>query len=414
MTLNQLVDKVQHANRSLLVGALRAEDSNLPVVAGQTLQGVPDIGLLLITTRDGRPVYVRDVADVVVGGRARRAPRLAPRRRPRDGTFERLPAVSTRARQAQGRQCRRSSPTAILERLAAGARPHHARRSVAVTVTRDYGATANEKVNELLFHLALATLSIVVLITLADRLARRRGRLRRHPDDDPADAVRLLADGLHDQPRQPVRADLLDRHPGRRRHRRGREHRPPLGDAATGATALQAAIDAVAEVGNPTIVATLTVIAALLPMMFVSGLMGPYMSPIPANASAAMLFSFFVAVVVTPWLMLQAAAARRRPAAGHGEAGGRRRARAASIAASPCRCSPGRRRSWIFLLVRRRGDDRGLRRSSTPRTWRSSCCPSTTSPRSRSWSTCRAAAASRTTERVLDGGRRPAGRTCRS
>ena len=66
---------------------------------------------------------------------------------------------------------------------------------------------------------------------------------------------------------------------------------------------MQAAIEAVAEVGNPTVVATLTVIAALLPMLFVSGLMGPYMAPIPANASAAMLFSFFVAMVVAPWLM---------------------------------------------------------------------------------------------------------------
>jgi multidrug efflux pump subunit AcrB len=67
------------------------------------------------------------------------------------------------------------------------------------------------------------------------------------------------------------------------------------------------AIEAVAEVGNPTIVATLTVVAALLPMLFVSGLMGPYMSPIPANASAAMIFSFFVAVIVTPWLMAKIA-----------------------------------------------------------------------------------------------------------
>ncbi|MEK7819483.1 MAG: efflux RND transporter permease subunit, partial [Pseudomonadota bacterium] len=68
---------------------------------------------------------------------------------------------------------------------------------------------------------------------------------------------------------------------------------------------VRAAIEAVAEVGNPTIVATLTIIAALLPMMFVSGLMGPYMSPIPANASAAMLFSFFVAVIITPWLAVR-------------------------------------------------------------------------------------------------------------
>ena len=66
-----------------------------------------------------------------------------------------------------------------------------------------------------------------------------------------------------------------------------------------------AAIEAVAEVGNPTVIATLTVVAALMPMLFVSGLMGPYMSPIPANASSAMIFSFFVAMILTPWLMMK-------------------------------------------------------------------------------------------------------------
>jgi multidrug efflux pump subunit AcrB len=67
----------------------------------------------------------------------------------------------------------------------------------------------------------------------------------------------------------------------------------------------QAAIEAVAEVGNPTVVATMTVIVALLPMLFVSGMMGPYMAPIPVNASAAMMFSFFVAVIIAPWLMIR-------------------------------------------------------------------------------------------------------------
>ncbi|MGE5148780.1 MAG: efflux RND transporter permease subunit, partial [Rhodospirillaceae bacterium] len=77
--------------------------------------------------------------------------------------------------------------------------------------------------------------------------------------------------------------------------------------ARRGASLDTAAVEAVAEVGNPTIVATLTIIVALLPMMFVSGLMGPYMSPIPANASMAMVFSFFVAVIITPWLLLRIA-----------------------------------------------------------------------------------------------------------
>ncbi len=103
-----------------------------------------------------------------------------------------------------------------------------------------------------------------------------------------------------------------------------------------------------AEVGNPTIVATLAVVAALLPMLFVSGLMGPYMAPIPANASAAMLFSFFVAMVIAPWLMLklhpQGAALHEHEAAhGEGFLGRLYRRFAAPVVRS-------RRNAWIFLI----------------------------------------------------------------
>ena len=110
---------------------------------------------------------------------------------------------------------------------------------------------------------------------------------------------------------------------------------------------MQAAIDGVAEVGNPTIVATLTVVAALLPMLFVSGLMGPYMSPIPANASAAMVFSFFVAVILTPWLMMKIAS---NAPADHHEAsdGGKLGALYRRVAAPVLRTQ---RSAWIFLLA---------------------------------------------------------------
>jgi multidrug efflux pump subunit AcrB len=110
----------------------------------------------------------------------------------------------------------------------------------------------------------------------------------------------------------------------------------------------QAAIEAVAEVGNPTVVATLTVVAALLPMLFVSGLMGPYMAPIPANASAAMLISFVVAMVVAPWLMMKLAPSS--PLTGgevrhdEGVLGRIYRAVATPLVGS-------RRRAWTFLLL---------------------------------------------------------------
>ena len=103
MTLAQVVDKVTNANRSFQVGALRQNNRSLPVVAGQTLQGVPDISLLLLTTRDGRPVYVKDVADVKVGSAEldRRAWTLTPAA---DEQVRCAPGGVAGARQAQGRQ----------------------------------------------------------------------------------------------------------------------------------------------------------------------------------------------------------------------------------------------------------------------------------------------------------------------
>ena len=121
---------------------------------------------------------------------------------------------------------------------------------------------------------------------------------------------------------------------------------------------LQATIEAVAEVGNPTVVATLTVVAALLPMLFVSGLMGPYMAPIPANASAAMLFSFFVAMVVAPWLMLRLAP--KEGAAGSGSCRARRRRARARL---PALCDPDRAQQALVLDIpdRRRRRHAGCR-----------------------------------------------------
>ncbi|MEX2009897.1 MAG: efflux RND transporter permease subunit, partial [Dongiaceae bacterium] len=163
VTLNQLVEKIRHANRSFVAGAVRAADRDLPVTAGQTLQGIPDIGLLLITTRDGRPVYVKDVAEVVVGGRPDDSRVWHLVKRP-DAGLDRLPAVSLALAKRKGANAV-AIAEAILDRLEL-VRGRLVPREVAVTVTRDYGATADEKVNELLFHLALATVSIVVLIAL--------------------------------------------------------------------------------------------------------------------------------------------------------------------------------------------------------------------------------------------------------
>ncbi|MBI4184267.1 MAG: efflux RND transporter permease subunit [Proteobacteria bacterium] len=301
VTLNQLVAKIENANRSFLVGRVRQADRDLPVVAGQTLRGVPDIGLLLVTTRDGRPVYVRDVAEVVVGARPdeQRVWHLA---RGAGGGFERRAAVSIALAKRKGANAVKVAER-VLDRLET-VKGRLIPADLEVAVTRDYGETATEKANELLFHLGIATVSIVVLISLVLGLREGLVVLVVIPTtilltlfaswlmgytvnrvslfalifsigilvDDAIVVIENIVRHWHLAPRQP---------------------------------AIRTAIEAVAEVGNPTIVATLTIVAALLPMMFVSGLMGPYMSPIPANASAAMLFSFFVAVTITPWLLLR-------------------------------------------------------------------------------------------------------------
>ena len=345
VTLNQLVDKVRNANRSFIAGSVRGAGGSLPVVAGQTLQGTADIGLLLVTTRDGRPVYVKDVADVVIGARPGESSawHLVPDGK---GGLVRTPAVTIAIAKRAGANAVTIADR-VLERVQA-IEAEGLPKDLTLTVTRNYGETANEKVNELLFHLALATVTIVGLIVLA--IGWREGlvtlvvipttilltmfaswlmgyTINRVSLFALIFSIGILVDDAI------VVVENIDRHWSMR----------------DGRGKVQAAIEAVAEVGNPTIVATLTVIAALLPMMFVSGLMGPYMSPIPANASAAMLFSFFVAMVLTPWLMVKLRPGEA-PAGGHGDHdGGGRLGRLYLAAARPVVRS--KRRAWIFLLA---------------------------------------------------------------
>jgi multidrug efflux pump subunit AcrB len=343
VTLAQLVGKVRDANRSFQAGRVRELDRSIAVAAGQTLQGVPDIGLMLLTTRDGRPVYVRDVATIVVGAKPleQRAWHYA---KGDDGALVRTPAVTVAFAKRAG-----ANAVNIAERIRHRLKDLEGTlvpKDLDVVVTRDYGETANEKANELLFHLALATLSIVALVGIA--IGWREGlvvlivipvtilltlfaswlmgyTINRVSLFALIFSIGILVDDAI------VVIENIARHWGMHDGRSRRD----------------AAIAAVAEVGNPTIVATLTVVAALLPMLFVSGLMGPYMAPIPANASAAMVLSFFVAVMVTPWLMLRLAGSA--PAGDHGAHDGGVLGRTYVAAARPILAS--RRSAWTFLIL---------------------------------------------------------------
>ena len=349
VTLQQLAGKVSQANRTLNTGKLRDGGQQIDLVAGQTLTAPAEIAGLLLTTRDGRPVYVADVAQVsyvpdttehIVANISRNA----------DGSLTRAPAVTLAIAKRAGANAVVVAEEVLhrVEALEGKLIPE----GVHVTITRDYGDSANEKANELLFHLGLATVSIIALVWLA--IGWREAivvavvipvtilltlfaawimgyTLNRVSLFALIFSIGILVDDAI------VVIENIARHWGMR----------------DGRSRIDGAVDAVAEVGNPTIVATLTVVAALLPMLFVSGLMGPYMSPIPANASAAMIFSFFVAVIITPWLMVKVAGRADMSAHGgddsHGGHHGGLLERSFNAVARPLLAT--KRRSLTFLLV---------------------------------------------------------------
>ncbi len=342
VTLEQLAAKVGQANRAFPAGILREGGQQVELIAGETLTTPEEIGNLPLITRDGRTVYVRDVAHVAFVDTPGDAIVSTVQRV--DGKTLSRPAVTLAFAKRRGANAV-TVTQAIFARVDA-LKGSMIPDSVAVEVTRDYGRTALDKSNELLFHLGLATLSIVMLILLAIGwraavvvavvipvtilltlfAAQVMGyTLNRVSLFALIFSIGILVDDAI------VVIENITRHWGMN-DARSRQH---------------AAVEAVAEVGNPTIVATLTVVAALLPMLSVSGLMGPYMSPIPAVASSAMVFSFFVAVVVTPWLMLRVAG--RKPAAHHGGENGGALGSLYRLVARPILAS--RFTAWAFLLV---------------------------------------------------------------
>jgi len=345
ITLQQLAGKIEGANRSFQVGRVRQANEQRTLVAGQTLQHLTEIGNLLLTARDGRPVYVRDVADVVLATDPNET-RVSEYRKTKDG-LERVPAVSLAIAKRPGTNAVVIADKIIerLEQVRGSIFP----ADVEMSITRNYGETANEKANELLFHLGLATVSIVLLIWVAIGWREALVTLVVIPTTI---LLTLFASYIMGYTINRVSLfalifsigilvdDAIVVIENVARHWAMQDGRPRT----------QAAIEAVAEVGNPTIVATLTVIAALLPMLFVSGMMGPYMAPIPTNASAAMLFSFFVAVMLTPWLMMKFSGSGNGGLShAHGDSHISRLGRMYMAVARPLLIR--RWRSWMFLIV---------------------------------------------------------------
>jgi multidrug efflux pump subunit AcrB len=303
----EVTSALQLGNVSLPAGSLVRENREIVVETNNYLESPADVASLVVGTFEGRPVHVSDIARVEDG------PGQPPRYAWIGDRHGEHPAVTLQVTKKPG-----ENAVAVAERVLERAEelkgtviPHDVR----VTVTRDYGATANDKAQQLIKKLMFATLSVVALVFLA--LGRREAlivgvavlltlaatlfaswawgfTLNRVSLFALIFSIGILVDDAI------VVVENI--------HRRMQ--------LEPGAPLLRIIPDAVDEVGGPTILATFTVIAALLPMAFVSGLMGPYMSPIPINASMGMLISLAIAFTLTPWLALKLLRV------GHGHAAG--------------------------------------------------------------------------------------------
>ena len=283
------------------------------VETGAFLRSADDVASLVVGVAGGRPIYLRDVATLDDGpGEAASAVFYRQGVASAEGGGVH-PAITLSVAKRKGADASRVVGS-VMDRLAE-LRPRLLPAEVEVTVTRDYGHTASEKAGELLLHLALAILSVSIVIGLA---LGWRGALVVFASVPVSFALTLFVYYVFGYTLNRVTlfalifvtgivvddsiivVENIVRHLAQRKAE---------GRAAT----LAATLAAVEEVGNPTILATLTVIASVLPMAFVRGLMGPYMLPMPVGASLAMSFSLLVALVVTPYL-----AYRLVKATGHG------------------------------------------------------------------------------------------------
>ncbi|MCB1733576.1 MAG: efflux RND transporter permease subunit, partial [Gammaproteobacteria bacterium] len=293
------------ANASAFSGSLVRDNAEIPVQAGTFMTSVDEIGGLVVGVFNGLPVYLNDVADVIQGpseparyvsfGTGPEAESIGI---DKQGVF---PAVTIAIAKKAGTNAVKVAKDVVkrlgqLEGIFIPENVHY-------TITRNYGATAEAKAQKLMGKLTFATAIVVVLVFFA--LGKREAvivglaivitlamtlfaswawgfTLNRVSLFALIFSIGILVDDAI------VVVENIHRH------------------MAMGGKSLAEAIPpAVDEVGGPTILATFTVIAALLPMAFVTGLMGPYMSPIPINASMGMIISLVVAFVVTPWLTLK-------------------------------------------------------------------------------------------------------------
>jgi multidrug efflux pump subunit AcrB len=298
-----LVPMLQQANKQYSAGNLTSDNYEIIVETGAFLQTAEDVGNVVVGAYSGKPVYLRDVADIADGAEEPSQYVFFG-----SGAANKVsadePAVTLSIAKRPGANAI-SVARQVLKKVDT-LKGYIIPADVQVTVTRNYGLTAQEKSNELLWHMLLAVVSVSFLILLV--LGWRESiivmlaipatlaltllifylygfTLNRITLFALIFSIGILVDDAI------VVVENIVRH----------FHLPQNKDRSR----TTVAIEAVGEVGNPTILATFAVIAAVLPMAFVGGLMGPYMRPIPIGASAAMLFSLAISFIVTPWAAIR-------------------------------------------------------------------------------------------------------------
>ncbi|MBT8044217.1 MAG: efflux RND transporter permease subunit, partial [Verrucomicrobiae bacterium] len=309
LTLADVAPIIQKANREAQAGSLTQNGMEILIETDGFLRSAHDVGNIVLGSYDQRPVYLRDVSKIRdgIGDRSNFVLHTDVTNR---GTPEEAVTLTVAKRPGTNAVTVAEAVLEQTEKMKGNLIPD----DVEVTVTRHYGDTAKEKSNELLFHMAIAVFSVSLLILLT--LGWRESFVVAVAIPSTL-ALTLLVFFLYGFTLNRITLFALIFSIGILvddaivvvenivRHYRLPENRDR--------SRFPVAVEAVMEVGNPTILATWAVIAAILPMAFVGGLMGPYMRPIPIGASSAMLFSLLIAFIVTPW-----AGVRLLKATGHG------------------------------------------------------------------------------------------------
>ncbi len=320
LDLFMVSENISTANQKFYPGSYKKNDREILVEAGRFLTSADDVANLVVDVRNGEPVYLKSVADIVdspgdpvhyvAHGFGKGASKL--------DTFvpgKTFPAVTISIAKRPGTDAMTIASRILdkTEKLKGSLIPS----DVKVTVTRNYGKTASQKVVSLLEHLLAAVIAVTIVVVIA---MGWRGGLVVFLSVPVTFALTLFVYYMFGYTLNRITLFALVFVTGivvddaiiitENMHRHFKMGKQSF---------RQAAIASINEVGNPTILATFTVIAAVLPMAFVSGLMGPYMSPMPIGASLAMIFSLFVALIIVPWIgfkLLPAGARKERQQSG--------------------------------------------------------------------------------------------------